>query len=82
MKDGDGNNKNNEDKNHAENLDSFKTDMSNFLPTSHRIMQFSNGKVRLKNRKEVLFVIPFWCTCSYLSELDESGNFFYFKARV
>lgn len=56
MKKGDGNNKNNEDKNHAENSGSFKTNMSDFLPTSHRIMQFSNGKVKLNKEKKVLFV--------------------------
>lgn len=56
MKKGDSNNKNNEDKNHAENSGSFKTNMSDFLPTSHRIMQFSNGKVKLNKEKKVLFV--------------------------
>lgn len=61
MKKGGSNNKSNEDKDHAENSDSFKTNMSDFLPTSQRIMQFSNGKVKLKNTKEiVLFVSLFF----------------------
>ncbi|KAJ4763429.1 hypothetical protein LUZ62_073804 [Rhynchospora pubera] len=52
MKKGDCN-ENHEEKNHSANSDSFKTNMSDFLPTSHRIMQFSNGKGPLPNSRVV-----------------------------